>query len=389
MKKITLLLVLTTSISSFAGIIPLAARFNGAGGVFGIGYQTTAGDYNIVAGGVSGDASAYGGLVTRQFSKDFEVSAAIGQFSGASLLTTYQRGLADDEQEQYILQMKGSVVSVGSKLWLFSDYLTLSASATKSTVQFDSYSDSAGEEVDLAGANLFDIETLETKLGFKFNFFDDPKAPSQGVEVGTSIANISGRKGQSDQMIIDYSLMGIVPLHSYFSLLGRVQFSDAIVSINSSYDSEQEVKDALNADCSTLSDSTVKAKCFKLEAALVAYILQSNSRGTARPIGGSTGLRSFRELRFKSAHTAIYSAEFITNITGLFGSSGGGDSYIDLALFYDTGFANDDKLKLFDESKFSNGAELRFIKNSNSVKLQAAAGSDDTSSWSLSFGKAF
>jgi hypothetical protein len=389
MNKIITSFILTYSLSSFAGIIPLAARFSGAGSVYGIGYETQLGDYKVVAGGISGDASAFGGLITRKFSKNFELSAALGQFTGASLLTTYQRNLNDDTDEQYILNMKGNFVSVGSKLWLLLDYLTLSASATKSTVQFDSFSDSGGDEIDLAGANLFDVETLETKVGIKLNMFDDPRAPGQGIGVSTSIANISGRKGQSDQMILDYSAIGILPLHSFFSLLGRVQYSDAIINVNSNYDSEQEIKDALNANCSGIADSVERAKCLKIEAALVSYILQNNLRGTARPIGGSSGLRSFRELRFKSSHTAIYSTEFITNLSGLIGSSSKSDSYVDLAIFYDIGYANDDKLKLFDESKFSNGVELRLIKNNNSVKLQAAAGSDNTSSWSLSFGNAF
>ena len=58
-------------------------------------------------------------------------------------------------------------------------------------------------------------------------------------------------------------------------------------------------------------------------------------------------------------------------------------------LFHDIGYANDDKIELFEESKVSNGIGLRYTQNRNSVNLQVASGSDDSSSWSLSFGKAF
>ena len=120
-----------------------------------------------------------------------------------------------------------------------------------------------------------------------------------------SASQITGRVGQSDQTILDYGLKTIIPIHSHFSLILNAKYSDALVDINEKYDTDQEIRDALDAKCATITNASEREKCESLENELVAYILENNTRGTASPIGGSGGLRSFRELRFKAAHTAL------------------------------------------------------------------------------------
>jgi hypothetical protein len=382
---ITYLLTATAS----AGIIPIAARYDGAGGVYGAAYETNISDYKLTVGGVTGDANAFGGMLTKYFSKDYELSAAVLSFSDVSILTTYDRNLTNDEDSQYLLNIKGSAVATGSKLWLMNDLVTINFSATQSTVKFDDYQDEFGDEIDLAQANLFDVETLSLKVGFDFNFLDVPRSPTKGVKISTSVNQVTGRTGQSDQMILDYGLLGMIPLHKSFSLITKARFSDAVIDINKKYDSEQEIRDQLDANCSSITSTTEQAKCQKLENALVAYILKNNLRGTASPLGGSSGLRSFREQRFKATHTAIYTAELHTNLSQLLDIFKGKDTSLNLVVFYDQGFANDDKLELFDESRFSNGVALQLNKGQGAIKLQVAGGSNDTNSWSLTFGKAF
>ncbi len=209
------------------------------------------------------------------------------------------------------------------------------------------------------------------------------------MKLYSSISHISGRTGQSDQMILDYGAAGLIPLSTHYSITLKVNFSDAIVSVNKSYDTDAEVRAALGADCTTITNLTERAKCQKLENALVAYILQNNLRGTTNPLGGNAGLRSFREQRFKATHSALYSAEFNTNLSTLLGVLNAKNSKLALVLFYDQGFANDDKLELFKESKFSNGVALKYFKGAGSINLQAASGSDNSNSWSLGFGRAF
>ena len=207
--------------------------------------------------------------------------------------------------------------------------------------------------------------------------------------MNASLSNVSGRTGQSDQQIINYGFTAITPLLTYFSLLLNANYSDALVKVDKDYDTEEEIREALDADCSSLTNSAKRAKCEKLENSLVDYILQNNLYGTATPIGGSSGLRSFRQFRFKAAHTALYIVEFHTNLSSLLNILNYEDSRLSFVLFHDIGYANDDKIELFEESKVSNGIGLRYTQNRNSVNLQVASGSDDSSSWSLSFGKAF
>ena len=383
------ILSFTFSCLCSAGIIPIAARYDGAGGAYGAAYESSVSDYKFTVGGVTGDASAFGGLITKNFSKDFELSAGIISFSDVSLLTTYERNLANDEDSQFLLNINGIAYGVGSKLWLLNDLITLNFSAVQSTIKFENYQDEFGEELELPEANLFDIETLSLKVGLDVNLFDDPRNPSKGIKLSSSINKISGRIGQSDQTILDYGAIGILPISNAFSFVAKANFSDAIIDVNKKYDSEEEVRSQLAANCTAITDAIAQAKCQKLENALVAYILQNNLRGTATPLGGSIGLRSFREQRFKATHTAIYIAEFHTSLSQLFGILKDNETSLNLVLFYDQGFANDDKLELFDESKYSNGAALQFNKGQRAIKLQVASGSDNTNSWSLSFGKSF
>lgn len=377
------------SLQSFAGIIPVAARYNGAGAVYGAAYETTIKDYKLILGAVTGDANALGGLVTKSIGKDFEISLGALNFQDISLLTTYQRGLENDEDNQYLLSLEGSAFAIGSQAWLFNDLLKFKFSTTKSTIKLGGYQDNSERKIQLPQANLFDIETLSIKLGVDLNFVDSPRAPTKGVKLSTSINQITGRLGQSDQFILDYGTTAIYPITSIFSILGKVNYSSAIVSVNKKYDSDQEIRDQLDANCTSVSNPEEREKCEKLENSLVDYIKKNNTHGTAIPLGGSTGLRSFREQRFKSAHTALYTAEFHTNLSNLLGVMKSKDSSLSLILFYDQGFANDDRLKLFNESKFSNGLTLQLSKGSGAIKLQASSGSDDSNSWSLGFGNAF
>lgn len=389
MKKLILLnLILSLSYSSFADVIPIAARYDGAGGVYGAGYSHATDDYKVLIGGVTGDAQAFGGLFTKYFGPNLELSFGVVSFSDIGLTTTYNRNTKKDDDDKYILNFDGSAYAIGSKLWLLSDTITLSLSATQSTIKFDGYQDDSGDDIDLAGANLFDVETLNTKIGVDFNFFDNNRAPNSGVGFNTSMSSISGRTGQSDQMILDYGMRVIVPFLSHFSASFKTKFSDALVEVDSSYDTDAEIRATLDANCSSIANLAERAKCTKLENDLVAYILENNKNGSATPLGGSGGLRSFREQRFKAAHTALYSAEIKTNLSTLFGILKSNDSILELITFYDLGYANDDKLDLFKESKFSNGVALQFSKKGNAVRLQAASGSDDSNSWSLNFGAA-
>ncbi len=391
MKLILITMTLFTALpkSTQAGVFPLAASYDGIGGVYGVAYsQKFSEGHSLLVGGAGGDLTAFGALYTKMFNKNFEVSLGALVFDNVQLTTTYERGLTDDENDRYLLNFKGNAYALGSKLWLLSDYLVLGFSATQSKIEFDSYQDSSQDEISLTGANLFDIDTTELKLSIEGRFYDNPRVPTMGIGVLGSISDISGRTGQSDQKVLNYGANIIAPLSSFFSLRLKAQYSDAIVRVNTSYDTDTEIRTALGANCSSIVDASERASCERLENNLVDYILLNNTRGTATPIGGSGGPRSFRQLRFKAAHTALYSIEGHTSLSKLFNFLNNKNSNFLFVIFHDTGYANDDKSRLFENFKVSNGVGLRITKGSNAINLQAARGSDESSSWSLSLGSA-
>lgn len=75
--KRLLLLSLFLSNTTFAGVLPIAARYDGVGGFYGIGYEQQVGSYRFLLGGVGGDLSAYGALITKNFSKNFELDSGL------------------------------------------------------------------------------------------------------------------------------------------------------------------------------------------------------------------------------------------------------------------------------------------------------------------------
>lgn len=388
MKKLILLLTLLP-LTTQAGVLPIAASYDGVGGIYGIGYsQEFSGGHKLLVGGAAGDVSAFGGLYTKTFGANFEISFGALVFDQVGLTTTYERGLANDEDDRYILNFKGNAYALGSKWWTLSDRLVLGFSAIQSTIEFDSYQDSSQDTVNLAGANLFDIETTELKISIEGRFYDNPRAPKKGLGIFGSVSEISGRTGQSDQTTLNYGLNALMPINPIFSLRAKAQYSDAIVKVNSKYDTDAEIRAALDANCSSITNASERASCERLENNLVDYILQNNTRGTATPIGGSGGLRSFRQLRFRAAHTALYSVEAHTSLSELFNIFNKNQSSLSFIVFHDIGYASDDKLDLFEDFKVSNGAGLKLTKGNNAINLQAANGSDGSSSWSLSLGSA-
>lgn len=385
MKLLTILIFLF-SLNLYATIIPIAAHYDGVGSIYGLGYQYKSEKNQIIFGGTAGDVDAYGLLYTRFLTQNFEISFGHTGFNNVSLLTTYNRELIDDEDELYLLNISGSANAIGSKLWLLNDHFVFNLSGTQSVVKFDDFKTDDEEIISLPNANLFDVTTTQLKYGFNLNFFDNNRSPQNGFGLSFSSTNISGRKGQSDQVILDYGTDILIPMGPIFTFGVNAKFSDSIVKVNEKYDTDTEVRAALDADCASLSSTEERTKCENLEEELINFILQNNLKGTAKPIGGSNGLRSFREQRFKAAHTAIYSAHFKTNLSSLFNLQQSENSRLEFVLFYDLGFAKEDKLELFDESKFSNGASISYILNSNAIRLTAASGSDESNSWSLTFG---
>jgi len=300
-------LIISIISNASAAVLPILSRLEGVGSIYGAAYLTEGSKHEVSLAVAGGDLAAGGGQYTYNFSPTINVFAAAGVINNVSLTTTYNRGLTDDSDDIYLQNLDLTASSIGANLSLFNEIINLSASLANSTIKIKGFETEEGDEIELPGAVLHDVETLAINLEISLEFFDNKEDPSLGVAFDFSSSQLSGRKGQSDNSLINYGYRAILPLHSAISLYLAGSVSKASITKESSYNTSTAVDNALGVDCTTIADATKLANCQKLEAELIAYILQNNLQGTALPIGGNTSLRSFREFRYKAANTAKHS----------------------------------------------------------------------------------
>jgi hypothetical protein len=154
--------------------------------------------------------------------------------------------------------------------------------------------------------------------------------------------------------------------------------SDAEVTREGTVD-ETEIKNILNVDCTSLT-SEDQDECNKLENNLASYISAQNQYGTARPLGGTSMLRSYRESRFRGAHSRFYGSELRFNFVEIFGSN-----ILQFAIFAESGNVADKLSEISTNTRTSYGGGIRFIIDKLIVRLDSANG-DEGGEWSLMVG---
>ena len=129
---------------------------------------------------------------------------------------------------------------------------------------------------------------------------------------------------------------------------------------------------AVNGNCSqNINNPYIYSQCLELQEDVTEFIDQSNKYGTATPLGGSTGLRSYREFRFRSANNALSSAELRYNF-----------NYhlpLQAVSFFELGHANDQLSQLYKKSVYSAGLGLRAFVKDIPLRLEAATGNEGES----------
>jgi len=374
------------SFNIHAEVLPVAARLEGAGTSLGAIYKTQNNNHEYLLGASVLDIKVIGGLYQFRLNNNLKIFVGGLLLKDLNFETSYLRGLQDDNDNKYTQNLDITAISMGAEYEIINKSLFLKFNTTKSTVEFGDYSIDS-EKIDLPGANLFDVETLNIGLNLEFKLEDDRK--EKGLLLSSGFNQLSGRKGQSDHLLTNFTLALKYPIIESVIFKFKALRSTAVAS-SSKYDKESEVRDALGVDCSGISNSSKRSECEKLENNLVQYIAAHNKYGTANAIGGSAGLRSFREQRFKAQNNQVTLTELAFRLSDYLNSTlFTKDRSLDLVSFYDTGYASDEKSELMDKHLYSRGVGLNINSENNTVMLQYSEGSYDSNAWFLSVGKSF
>lgn len=385
MKVFLFSLTILTSLSAIGSVLPFVTRLEGIGAGYGAIYLNKQKKSNFVLGASLGDIKGVGLLYSYQLADKWKLSAGAAKINDLNFETTYLRGLQDDEDYVYTQHLDLTGFMLKADYDLVKDVFKLNIIAGKSSVAFRDFEDKTGV-VKLPGANLFDVETTMLSLGYLLKKENDKK--TKMLAIGGSFTSLSGRKGQSDHLVTNYHLALRYPLQKSLLFKFKAHKSQAKAS-STKYDNEATIRSTFGVKCSSLTNSSERSRCEKLENQLVNYVLDHNTKGTANPVGGSASVRSFRELRFKAANTAFYSSELELRLSDYWESSFlKGDKSLGLVVFYDVAYANDSESALRDKSYYSKGAGVNFNHTDTSIKLQYATGSIHSNAWFLTLGKA-
>ncbi len=299
--------------------------------------------------------------------------------------TSYTRGLAGDSPIRQRVAGAGFGVTVDA--FFAERALKLTAGAAYSTIQLKAYFNADGDEILLPGADLGDIHTRSTILGIAWDRTDRvspngasstaPSAsPRSGYRLEASGVTAEGRSGLSDSLAATYRVTGYVPVGNRVTWVLHGMASDAVILNRlSKYDSQAEVDNALKIDCSGLANPRQQSDCARLKTQLAEYITANNTVGTALPLGGSSYLRGFRELRFRAAHTRLFATELRWRLggEGTDAKTGAEKVTFEAAPFWEVGSASD-AADGAGGTVQSYGIALRAILGTIPLRLETAQG---------------
>ncbi len=359
-------------------VLPAAIHLEGVGTIAGVALQSKnlgEDDYSAVAGVAAGDAQA--ALLT--FS---DVPWSGGKLSFTSVLvhdltlaTQYTRGINTGTQYKQNLSALGQFVSLKTPInqqqhW----YANLGASL----VSLNGYSDANGVDIAINQSGLHNVFTTLVAVGLSQN--ERPlTANTSGIKANIELASQLFRPGQSDQGQLNYAASYAWPFMGSHKVTTYLRGSHGFVlAKRSEYDEVAEVRTEINGQCTATNHN-----CTKLENELANYIVSSNNHGSAQPLGGAYGLRSYSEQYIKAANTLLEGVELTLALPWIMGKG----TSIEWVAFAEAGQAHDAIANLTDNSLYSLGMGARFNIKNLPIRLEAAIGSDDTQAWFLTAGK--
>ncbi len=362
--------------------LPIVAHLEGVGSIAGVAVKTKlANEKEVLVALAAGDAK--GILISasniRIGGSKLSLLAAVVQ--DATLKTQYGRGTDLGTEYNQSLNGLAHLASLKTKI---NQQQYWYASMGLSLVSLQGYKSANDDTIKINQAGLHDVFTLSTAIGFTY---DERNTQVFGASIkgGVEVAGLLLRPGQSDQGQINYHTSWLWRLNESTRLSSYIRGSHGFVlAKKAQYDQLSEVISEIDGQCDSLANLTDQQNCFQLELDLASYIVTSNKKGNAQPLGGAYGLRSYSEQYIKAANTLLEGVELTYQLPWLKNTP---QNTIELVAFSEIGQASDSLNKLTDDTLYSYGAGLRLNIKGTPVRLEAAKGSDETHAWYLTVGK--
>ncbi|OIQ20687.1 MAG: hypothetical protein BM556_01745 [Bacteriovorax sp. MedPE-SWde] len=340
-------------ISKLSGVDPF---YGAAGGIKNI-YKK---GFDLLAVASFGDVKGFALLASNYpITNDFKLSLGLLKSSEATYETTYARGLKEDIFYRQKLELSAINVNVKREL---SKTSNLSLLLTLSKRKFLDYETENEENIPISLKRFFDEEALTVAFKYSLDEVGETRLKN-GKKVKAGLSYISGREGQSDNLIVDLLASKHHVINNSSKVVGFLKSSHAFV-LSEYKTSANEI----DGECSTISDTTARANCNKLESDVNKFIVAHNRYGTARPLGGNMGLRGYREFRFKSAHNLMVGTEFDYIAIE--------KPEIHIVPFFETGFAHDRFERIWDSARYNTGLSLRYYLGNMPIRLTGATGNE-------------
>lgn len=364
MRRLALAVLAAVLPAGAAAAEPAYFAFPGAVVLRGLGpvYGAAAGARRLWKGAelaafkTFGEARAGGLLAAVPLGERGRLSAGFGLLEEADFKTTYAREYSQALVVRQVVEGHG--FGLRYSFGPVAERMRFSAGYSYSSIRFGDYKTGSGTVIPFDKKDLHDVNTNALSVRLRTDLIPADKAPAP-LTLDSGVTAILGRIGQSDLAWLDLGLSGSRRLGERWSVAYVAKARKTSILTPKS-------PAAVDGDCEAVADPGLAAQCRALERDLTAFIAENNRVGTAPPLGGSRGLRSFRELRFKAAHTALSGVEVAYRpLPGL---------PLELAAFYELGHAADRLGALYARSRHSIGTGLRFIYKGVPLRLEAAWG---------------
>lgn len=343
-------------------LLPVGAYLRGVGPIYGGAAGARGrgpGGSDFAAFGTFGEVEAWGVLLGGDRIPGTPVSYRVGavRLERADFETSYGRGFEDRLVVRQVI--KGGGWGVGFGWDPFPDRLSLSFSYAYSSVEFVDYKTRDGRVIAFSKQSLHDVVSHAISIGAASVLAAGSKREPPRLLATGKFSSVLGRPGQSNAGILEFGLRGAVePVRDWrLSYTTRVQKSILLTKASPG---------AVLANCGVNTDPELLGQCRALERDITSFVNASNAAGTAVPLGGSRGLRSYRELRFKAANTGFSGIEIARRLPVRFPVS--------LSGFFEIGQASDSVSTLFRRSRHSTGAGIRFGKDALPLRFEWATG---------------
>jgi len=359
-----------------SSVLPAVIHLEGVGNIAGVAVQAKnlgEDDYSAIAGVALGDAQGALLSVNDLPWGGGKLSLTTVFLSDITLDTQYQRGT--DTGTLYEQSLSGFAQFASLKTQI-NEQQHWYANLGLSLVSFEGYADKSGVDITINQSGLHDVFSTAAAIGLSHD--KRRLTPGKGgIKANIELAGLLFRPGQSDQGQLNYGVSHAWPFMEGHKVTTYARGSHGFVlAKKSEYDEVSEVLAEINGQCTT-------SACTLLENELANYIVDSNKNGSAQPLGGAYGLRSYSEQYIKAANTMLEGVELTLALPWAVGEG----KSIELVAFAEAGQASDSISDLADDSLYSIGAGARFNINELPVRLEAAFGSDDTEAWFLTAGK--